>query len=139
MTIKGNRGIIVTFSRRIFRYRQEIKLDTQHLRTKWVNRLDKVFAVATSIASGEVEVQRVGGERVRISLKQRQMWGHVAAHIAMVLGNLAKGYDERQLDEDLAELERLVDEIKKESKAKEAKAGAQGDQKPGDSSAISTA
>jgi hypothetical protein len=50
------------------------------------------------------------------------MWAHVAAHIAMVMANLARGYDERKFDEDLAELERLVDEIKKQNKAREAEA-----------------
>jgi ubiquinone biosynthesis protein UbiJ len=41
------------------------------------------------------------------------MWANVAAHIAEVMGNLSKGYDERRFNEDLAELERQVDEIKK--------------------------
>ena len=62
--------------------------------------------------------QRVEGEERPITLKQRQMWAHVAAYIGQIMGNLANGYDERQVDEDLAELERLVDEIKKQIKAK---------------------
>jgi hypothetical protein len=40
------------------------------------------------------------------------MWANVAAHIAEVMGNLSKGYDERLFNEDLAELEKQVDEIK---------------------------
>jgi predicted metal-dependent phosphoesterase TrpH len=44
--------------------------------------------------------------------KERQMWANVAAHIAEVMGNLSKGYDERRFNEDLAELEQLVNEIK---------------------------
>lgn len=139
MTIKGNPGFIVLVGRRIFQFRREVKLDTQHLRSKWVNRLDKLFAIATSIANGDVKVQRVGKQRVPVSLKQRQMWAHVAAHIAMVMGNLAKGYDERQLDDDLAELERLVDEIKNQNKTKEAEAGVRGNRQPRDSLAAPTA
>jgi hypothetical protein len=62
------------------------------------------------------------------------MWAHVAAHVAIVMANLAKGYDERQFDEDLAELERLVDEIKEQNKARAAEAGAGGNSQPkGDS------
>jgi hypothetical protein len=46
----------------------------------------------------------------------------------MVMGNLAKGYDEVRFDEDLAELERLVDEIKKQNKVQETQAKAGGDE-----------
>ena len=91
------------------------------------------------IASGQMKWQRVEGEKRPITLKQRQMWAHVAAYIGQIMGNLANGYDERQVDEDLAELERLVDEIKKQIKAKGAQAGIPGDQKPGDNSKPSTA
>jgi hypothetical protein len=83
--------------------------------------------------------QRVDGEKRPITLKQRHMWAHVAAYIAQIMGNLANGYDEKKMDEDLAELEGLVDEIKKQNKAKEAQAATPGDQKPGDSSKPSTA
>jgi hypothetical protein len=67
------------------------------------------------------------------------MWAHVAAHIAMVMGNLAKGYDERTFDEDLAELERLVDEIKKQNKAGEAETGDRENTKRTDDSKTYTA
>jgi hypothetical protein len=57
------------------------------------------------------------------------MWGHVAAHVAEVISNLSKRYDERQFNENLARLEKLVDDIGKfqaqsvreESKAQDAK------------------
>lgn len=128
MTIKGNRGFIVVVGRRIFELRKAVKFDTQRLRTKTIERLDRLFAIATSIANGEVIMQRIGKKRVPITPKQRQMWAHVATHIAMVMGNLAKGYDEVRFDEDLAELERLVDEIKKQNKVQETQAKAGGDE-----------
>jgi len=123
LTIRGNPGLIVIVGRRISRLRQYVKLDTQRLRTKTIERLDSLFAVATSIASGQVMVQRVGRDRLPITPKQRQMWAHVAAHIAQTMGNLATKYDEKQFEEDLARLEVLVDEIRKQSKAREAEAG----------------
>jgi len=124
MTIKGTPGLIVTVSRRISRLRQYVKLDTQKLRTKTIEQLDRLFAVATSIASGHVLMQRVGRDRQPVTPKQRQMWAHVAAHIAQIMGNLAAKYDEQQFEEDLARLEVLVDEIKGQSKGQEAGAGA---------------
>jgi hypothetical protein len=111
--MRGNAGFTVFVERRISQLRRAADYDTQYLRSKWIDKLDALFAVATSIAKGEVNRQRVGGRVEFITPKQRQMWAHVAAHIALVMGNLAKGYDEHQFNEDLAELERLVDEIKK--------------------------
>jgi len=111
--MRGNVGFTVFVERRISQLRRTADYDTQCLRSKWIDKLDALFAVATSIAKGDVNRQRVGGRVEFITAKQRQMWAHVAAHIAMVMGNLAKGYDEHQFNEDLAEVERLVDEIKK--------------------------
>ena len=54
-TIKGKQALIVLVGRRIFELRQFVKLDTQRLRTRTIERLDRLFAVATSIASGEVK------------------------------------------------------------------------------------
>jgi hypothetical protein len=67
------------------------------------------------------------------------MWAQVAVYIGQIVGNLADGYEERQIDWDLAELERLVSEILKEVKAEEAQAGTSGDQKPGNNSKPSAA
>ena len=146
MKNEGGRGTLrarvpynVLVSRRIFQLRERIKLDTQRLRTRTIERLDQLFAFATLIASGQMKWQRVNGEKRPITLKQRQMWAHVAAYIGQIMGNLASGYDEKQMDEDLAELERLVNEIKKQVKAKEAQAAAQGNGISGDDSKPCTA
>lgn len=40
------------------------------------------------------------------------MWAQIAATIGAVMGNLTKAYDERQIDEDLEELERLLAEVR---------------------------
>ena len=39
------------------------------------------------------------------------MWTKVTANIGQVMGNLAKAHDEIQLNDDLARLERLIDEV----------------------------
>jgi len=138
-TRKGKQALIVLVGRRIFELRQFVKLDTQRLRTRTIERLDKLFAVATSIASGEVKWQRAGKDKQLITQKQRQMWAHVAAHIAAIMGNLATQYDEKQFESDLARLEVLVDEIKRQNKGKEAEAGSGGGQKQGSTSHTSLA
>ncbi len=96
--------------RRIFNLEQKVKSDKQRLRDQWIEKLDILFEMATSAALPEVS----GPDKTKpTDSKERQMWAHVAAHVGMVMGNLAKGYDDRQFDEDLAELERLADEINK--------------------------
>ena len=79
---------------------------------KWISELDDLFDLATSIAKGKVGQQQVGDRLQSITPKERQMWAQVSANIGMVMANLAKGYDETKFNEDLAKLERLIDEIK---------------------------
>jgi hypothetical protein len=38
------------------------------------------------------------------------MWARIAAYIAQIMNTIANGIDERQIDNDLALLERLVNE-----------------------------
>ncbi len=113
MRARANRGYTFFVQRHITQLRETADCDTQRLRRMWMDKLDATFTIANLIAKGEVNRQRVGGRTEFITPKQRQMWAHIAAHIAMVMGNLAKGYDEHQFNEDLAEVERLVDEVKK--------------------------
>ena len=65
-------------------------------------------------------IEQSKGETAKVvSAKERQLWAHVAAHTAEVMGNLAKGFEEQQFDDDLAKLENLVDDIKKFFKLKQ--------------------
>lgn len=110
---RPKRGFTFVVERRLFNLRKESTFDTQVLRRRWIGDLEGLFVIATSIAKGHVKRQRFGDREEPISPKQRQLWAHVAAHIAIAMANLAKGYDERVFNEDLVKLERLVDEIKK--------------------------
>jgi len=56
------------------------------------------------------------GEEVPITLKQRQMWARIAAYTAQIINSVASGFDERQIDVQLDELERLVNEAKTKAK-----------------------
>ncbi len=105
----------------------EVDVDTQVWRNRWIRRLESLFDEAASNAmpqkkDGDSDTQTA-------SPRERQMWSHVAGHLGQVMGNLSKGYDEREFNEDLAKLEKLVDEIGEfqaqsagaESKVKDAK------------------
>ena len=111
--MRRNPSFIVQVERRLFQLRQTAAPDTQQLRTEWIDQLNVLFRLAISIVKQKNDVNQIGDNPEKATPKERQMWAHMAAHTALVMGNLAKGYDETKFNEDLAELERLVDEIKK--------------------------
>ena len=94
--------------RRICHLQRTVRLDTIEMRNKWISELDELFDMATEIAKGKVSQQQVGDKMQIITPRERQMWAQVAANIGMVMGNLSKAYDERQIDKDLDTLERLL-------------------------------
>lgn len=55
---------------------------------------------------------KVGKKQVKVSLKQRQLWARVAAYTAQIINSIAEGFDEREIDIQLDELERLINEAK---------------------------
>jgi DNA-binding transcriptional regulator GbsR (MarR family) len=88
---------------------EAIRLDTQAFRERWIVELDKLFEFALSVANPDKK-----DEAARtLTQKEQQMWAQIATRLGEVMANLTKGFDERKFNEDLAELERQVDEIKK--------------------------
>jgi len=105
---RRNIGFTVQVERRICRLKREVRFDTQDLRNRWLGELDDLFSLATSIAKGEISQQKVGDEMQSITLKEQQMWAHVAANIGSVMSNMSNGYDGRQIDKDLDRLEEML-------------------------------
>ncbi len=95
--------LTIQIERRICHLQKTSKVDTQSLRDKWISELDDLFDIATSIAKGKVLQQQVGDKLQSITPKERQMWAQVSANIGMVMGNLAKGFDDTKFNEDLDE------------------------------------
>ena len=90
---------------RIRKLRTEVKIDTQKLRDETIKNLQELFTLAKSQAQNE-----------NLRLKQRQNWTRIAAYICQVINTIAKGFDERQIDEDLAKLEELINEAAAKTK-----------------------
>lgn len=107
--------------RRVKTIRRRVRVDSQKIRKKVLDSLQDVFDLAVSLARGEVKTQTANGEKVVVTIKQRQLWARVAAYTAQVMNSIAEGFDERELDVYLNELERLVDEAKAKRKAKRTK------------------
>ena len=115
--------------RRVVKLKRRVKVDTQQMRGNALKNLEELFGLAVSLARGEVKTQTENGEKLTVTIKQRQMWARVAAYIAQIMNSLAKGFDEREIDVQMDELERLVNEAKAKAEAKKTErsdAGAKG-------------
>jgi predicted transcriptional regulator len=97
-------------ARRFSQLRQTFKVDTQEVRTHAIKRLKELFELSSDFAKGTYKFQYQNRQREPLTIKQRQMWARIAAYIAQIMNTIANGIDERQIDKDLALLEKLVDE-----------------------------
>jgi hypothetical protein len=104
--VSANRFI----SSRIETIRNEVKAETQRLREGTLNKLEEIFKVAAKVARGEIRHQRIKGKMAPIKLDQRKRWVRVAEHIAKTMNSIASNIDEKEIQAQLNELERLVNE-----------------------------
>jgi len=95
---------------RIQKLKKRIKIDTQRMRGKTLNTLEELFDMAKDLA-----------QNTNLKLKQRQMWTRIAAYICQVINSVASGFDERQIDVQLDQLEGLINEARSKTKAKKTK------------------
>jgi hypothetical protein len=98
--------------RRFERLLKAYRLETQELRRRLIEELEEIFKLATEIARGEVKTQMIDGKQVRVTLMQRQKWARAAAYIAQIIHSIAKGFDEREIDDMLEEARRLIEEAR---------------------------
>lgn len=115
---------------RISQLRRTIRIDTQQMRLKTMGDLKELFDMAAGLARGDFGSQLVEGKQESISVKERQKWVRVAAYTAQVLNSITDKFDEREVDRELAELEKLVDEASAKGKAAEGEEGAQQEEEP---------
>jgi len=92
--------------RRLQIARRIFKVDTQRLREKLLSQLQELFDMACGQAKNK-----------NLDLMQREKYARVAAYTAQVIEGVAKGFDERQINKQLDELEELVSEARAKTKA----------------------
>lgn len=71
--------------------------------------------MASDIARGKTKTQIVDGKQVRVPLRARQKWAMAAARLAEIMNHIAKAIDEREINDLLAEAEKLIAEAKRET------------------------
>ena len=95
--------------RRIQLCRTIVRVDTQSLRSKLLGKLEELYDLAHDLAKNE-----------SIDLPSRNKWARVAAYTAQTINCVASGFDEQQINSQLDELERLVNEARARKQVKEA-------------------
>ncbi|MEM2953602.1 MAG: hypothetical protein QXM52_02445 [Candidatus Bathyarchaeia archaeon] len=93
--------------RRIQKLKEEVQFNTQKIREDMLSTLKEIFAIASQVAKGQIEV-----DDRKPTLKQRQIWAKVAAYTAQIINGICKSFDEKAIDTQLDELERLINEAK---------------------------
>jgi hypothetical protein len=91
---------------RISKLKKRVNLDTQRLREKTLEGLEELFDLAQAMAKSN-----------NVKFKQRQIWARIAAYIGQIMNSIAKGFDERHLNAELDEVERLINEARAKTKA----------------------
>jgi hypothetical protein len=96
-------------SNRICASRRILHVDTQRTRKKLIEQLEVVFSTASNYARGNVTwVTGEDGKRRPLTVLERQWWAKIAAQTAQTINNIARGFDERQIDDQLNLLEMML-------------------------------
>lgn len=103
-------------SRRMETLRIEVEADTRRIREKALNILEEIFRAAARMAKGEIGHQRRNGKMVHVSLKERRMWLRLAEQAAQTIKTIASNFNEQEVNHQLTELEKLINEINTESR-----------------------
>jgi len=100
---------LLRVSLRVSKMRRILHVDTQRTRQRLIARLEEIFEISSDYARGRVKrvVDEHGVER-ELTVVERQFWARIATYSAQIINSIAKGIDERQIDQDLDKLEAML-------------------------------
>ena len=96
--------------RRVETIRKEVETSTQKLRCKTIKNLEEIFNATAKIARGETKHQRTNRKMAKVTLRQKRRWLLVAACAAKTIQKVASNLNEKEIEIQLNELEKLVKE-----------------------------
>jgi len=102
--------------------RRILRLNTRRIRKRLLTRLGDIFTEAQAHAQDQ-----------QLDLKEREKWARASAFVAQTIDELCSKFDEQQIDADLAELERLVNEAREKAKDGNTETEASNERKDSDS------
>ncbi len=93
----------------VIKLRAEVRTDTLELRNQAIASLQELFVIAKNQA-----------QNPNIKSKERQDWIRIAAYTCQVINSVAARLDEKQIDQDLSNLEALINEVQSKDKTQNA-------------------
>jgi hypothetical protein len=90
---------------RVVRLRRTVQVNTNRLRGKSLKALEEMFNMAKDLAQNK-----------DLKMPMRHKWAQVATYICQVINTVAIGFDEKEIDVQLSELEKLINEVKAKTK-----------------------
>lgn len=103
---------------KVTKTRRILHVDTQETRRKLIEELNEVFDISSNYAKGkDTWIAGEEGKERPLKVVERQFWARVAAHTAQAINNVARGFDERQIDCDLDMLEAMLNKAAAADKA----------------------
>ncbi len=134
----------VTLRKRVFNRictsRRILHVDTQRTRQKLIVQLEVVFETASNYARGNVTwVTGEDGKRRPLTVLERQWWAKIAAQTAQTINNIARGFDERQIDDQLNLLEAMLNKTSSANPVQATAGSGEGKSSAGTDSAASVA
>lgn len=99
-TIGGYR--LTSFLQKARRVKKQMQRDTQQLRQKLMNELERMFDIAKSAVEA--------AKRDKTKAKQVQIWIRVMGYLGQVMNSLADSFDEAKALEYFENLERMIRE-----------------------------
>jgi hypothetical protein len=89
--------------------RRTFQVNTQSTRKKLLIQLEELFDIAINYARGKIErITDEQGKERPLTIAERQYYTRIATYIAQIINNVAKGIDEREIDNDLDQLEAML-------------------------------
>jgi hypothetical protein len=96
---------------RVIASRRILQVGTQRTRKKLIKQLEEIFEIATNYARGNVTwVIDENDKKRMLTIIERRWWAKIAAQTASTINNIAKGFDEREIDDQLDLLEAMLNQ-----------------------------
>ncbi len=120
---------------RICASRRILHVDTQRTRQKLIGQLEVIFETASCYARGNVTwVTGEDGKKRPLTVLERQWWAKIAAQTAATINNIARGFDEHQIDDQLNLLEAMLNKTSSTGQAQAVVGSAKTEGKPAEPS-----
>lgn len=97
---------------RVAELKETVNIDAEQLRRKTLRKLEKIFNIASALASGQIKTQTENGKTRKVTVEEKKRWLLVAKKAAFTIKTVSNNFNENKIKDDLKDLEQLVKQAK---------------------------